>query len=142
MTRVSATNKRTQKEQSSQVYTNDDQDRSLKKAFGILHQIDPKQKGRMTCTVWVQSSDGGRRLWGNGQEIVIVNSPLDLLLRFGGLKSGMIVELTWRGISETGNPQAYIIGEPEETKSIQGGEQIPRRNIDTQSSVPFEPMGV
>jgi hypothetical protein len=140
--RPSPTNRKQQKSQADNMFSGDDQDKSTKKVLGTINQVDPKQKGRMTCTVWLPTTNGGRRLWGNGQEIVIVNSPLDMLMRFGGLRSGMVVEVSWKGIAESGIAYVLVIGEPEDLKIMEAGEQIPRRNIDTQSSVPFEPMGV
>jgi len=54
----------------------------------------------------------------------------------------MLLEITWKGISETGNATAVIIGEAKEKNMFTTGQNIPKRNVDTQSSKPFEPLGI
>jgi hypothetical protein len=140
--RANFSTKRHHQKEESQGMLRDDQDRNFKRALGVIHKIDPLDKGQLVCTAWISTGDGDRRLWGGGKEIVIVNSPLDLLMRFGQLKTGMIVEILWRGIAETGLAHAHIIGEPEDEEIQRTGEQIPDRTVDTQSSLPFEPFAL
>lgn len=119
-----------------------DVDRSLKRELGEIHEIDPGNKGKLRITAWIRRPDGGRRLWGSGKEIILVDSPLDILVRFGSIRPGMPVEIVWRGISETGRATARIIGEAEDVHAGTTGSEIPLRDVDTQSSLPFEPFGL
>lgn len=119
-----------------------DLNRNTKRAIGTIHQIDPDQKGKLIITAWIGRSGQGRRLWGDGKEITIIDSPLDLLMRFGGLVPGMVIEISWRGISETGKAYARVLAEATTHESVKSGEQIPQREVDTQSSLPFEPLGI
>jgi len=120
----------------------EDSNRSTKKAIGTIHKIDPRETGTLSCTAWVSKLGQGRRLWGDGREIIIIDSPLDLLMRFGGLQAGMIIEITWRGIGESSKAYAKVLAEATEDETLKNGDQIPDRNVDTQSSLPFEPFGL
>lgn len=119
-----------------------DSNRSSKRAIGTIHQCDPNKKGELSITAWVSATAGGRRLWGDGRKIIIIDSPLDLLMRFGGLVPGMVVEITWRGINETSQAYARILAEASTDEAVKSGEQVPQRKVDTQSSLPFEPFGI
>jgi len=119
-----------------------DVNRNLKRAFGTIYQVDPNQKGTMLITAWIPRSGGGRRLWGNGREIVIIDSKEDIRQRFGDLKPGMIVEISWRGIDETSKGYARVIAEATNEETVRDGQKIPDRKVDTQSSLPFEPFGL
>lgn len=121
-----------------------DQDvsRSIKRTFGTVHKIDPNQRNALTVTAWVPTSGGGRRLWGEGREIILTDSPLDLLLRFGGLQPGLTIEITWRGIAETGKAYAHVLNENVNDETLKDGDEVPMRTVDTQSSLPFEPFGI
>lgn len=119
-----------------------DNNRNYKQAIGTISEIDPGGKGRLTIKALVTTSAGTKRLWGEGRHpIVLLDSPLDILMRFGALRPGMQVLISWRGISETGKAYARILNETATDESIRRGEQIPQREVDTQSSLPFEPFG-
>lgn len=128
----------------SRATSEQDVNRSLKRVFGIIHEVDPNGTGSSIVTAWVNKPDGSRRLWGGNEntgEIVISEAPTDILSRFVGLKPGMVIEITWRGIDETGKAYAKVVTESGTVEAIRNGAKIPSRDVDTQSSLPFEPFG-
>jgi len=120
---------------------NRDYDRGIKRQIGQIREIDAHKDGHLYVFVDVPDGNGGLRAFGQDKTpVVIVDSPLDILLRYGGVKVGQIVELIYRGIGESGQAAAHIIGD--ETQDLVNAEQVPEEGFDVASSLPFEPMGI
>lgn len=117
-----------------------EQDKNLRRVIGIIHEVDPRGKGLLEITARVPSPDGSTHMFGDGKiPISIADSPMDILLRFGGVRPGMLVEIFYRGVSEQGRAAAHIIGyDSQEARAVN---LIPDNTVKTASSLPFEPMG-
>src|SRR3990167_10242138 len=74
-----------------------DSDRNLKRVLGIVRKLDTRQNGLMYVDVDVPTGNNTYRAFGNGRiPVVISDSPTDILLRWGGLAPGMLVEVFYR----------------------------------------------
>jgi hypothetical protein len=125
----------------SQSESQRDTDRSTKEIVGIITEVDPQKEGDLRVFVSVPDGRGGLRPFGQNKTTVrIQDSPLDILLRWGGVRIGMLVELTYRGIGETGEASAHIIGD--ENDEFVHIRQKPREGFSVAASLPFEPMGI
>lgn len=118
-----------------------EQDKNLRRVLGIIEEVDPRQKNLLEITARVPDPGGGTHLFGKGKiPITITDSPLDILLRFGEVRPGMVVEIFYRGVSEQGLASAHIIGyDSEEARAVN---LLPNNEVKTASSLPFEPMGL
>ncbi len=118
-----------------------EKDRGLRRVVGMVKDVNAKKNGKLYITVLVPDGKGGMRLFGQGKtDVVVVDSPLDILQRFGGLQSGQVVELFWRGIGETGQGSARIIGE--NLNDFVNAREQPKEGFNLASSLPFEPGGI
>lgn len=118
-----------------------DYDRSLKREIGVIREIDSRLNGKLFVFVDIPAGDGTLRPFGqNRTPVIIADSPLDILMRWGGVRPGQIVELFYRGIGESGQAAAHIIGD--ETEELVNARKIPKEGFSTESSLPFEPMGI
>lgn len=115
--------------------------RGTKRQIGIIRAIDPRKDGKLFVLVDVPDGFGGFRPFGQNKTPIIINdAPLDILLRFGGVRVGQIVEIFYRGVTEQGQVGAHIIGD-EQQDFVNAG-KIPEEGFSTASSLPFEPMGI
>ena len=137
--RANFTTKRNHENEGELAQTRPDVDNNIKIVLGEIKEFDPGDTGRLFATVLVPGSGGRKRLWGDGALVAILYSPLDIMQRFGQIQPGMKVEIHWKGISETGVAWAHIISEKAESKGEVN--TIPLRQVDTYSSLPFEPGG-
>lgn len=118
-----------------------DYDRGIKRVIGVIREVDSKQNGKLYVFVDIPTVKGGLRPFGQDKTpVVITDSPLDILLRFGGIKAGQIVEVFYRGIGETGAASAHIIGD--DMSTLSNAQEIPREGFSIAASLPFEPMGI
>lgn len=115
--------------------------RSLKRQIGIIRKIDARQNGRMFVLVDVPDGRGGLRPFGQDKTpVAIADAPLDILLRYGGVRPGQIVEILYRGVGEISSATAHIIGDEEQ--GFKNVEAVPEEGFSVASSLPFEPMGI
>lgn len=120
---------------------NRDYDRGLKRDIGIIREIDTHRNGRLYVFVDIPTDKGTLRPFGQDKTpIVIADAPLDILMRWGGVRVGQIVELFHRGIGETGQAAAHIIGD--ENDEFVNARSIPDEGFIVAASLPFEPMGI
>jgi hypothetical protein len=119
-----------------------DYDRSLKREVGIIREVDTQQNGRLFVFVDIPSGrDGVLRPFGqNKTSVVIADAPIDILMRWGGVRIGQKVELFYRGIGETGQAYAHIIGD--ENSDFTNVSSKPTEGFTAAASLPFEPMGI
>jgi hypothetical protein len=117
-----------------------DYDRGLKREIGVIRAIDSQDNGQMFVLVDLPTRGGRLRPFGQDRtRVVIADSPLDILVRWGGVKPGQIVEVFYRGIGESGQAAAHIIGD--ETEDLVNARPIPKEGFSIESSLPFEPSG-
>jgi len=139
-TRLSTTSTGVSKD-TAQRDTTKEKDRALRRIVGMIKDINSKKNGKLYISVLVPDGRGGMRLFGQGKtDVVIVDSPLDILQRFGGLKPGQVVEIFYRGINETGQGSARIIGE--NLTDFVNAREAPKEGFKVASSLPFEPGGI
>lgn len=137
----SAITKNSFKQIREQRESNKDADRNIKRSLGIIKQVDSQGNGKLFVFVDVVSSSGALRPFGqNKTPVAIIDSPLDLLLRFGGIRPGQLVEVFHRGIGETNTAYAKVIGDVGE--KLSKAREIPKEGFSVAASLPFEPMGV
>lgn len=118
-----------------------DHDRGLKRTLGIIKDVDVQKNGKLFVFVDVTGNGGVLHPFGqNKTSIAIIDSPLDLLLRFGGVQKGQLVEVFYRGIGETGSAWAHVIGDAGE--ELVRAREMPRTGFSVAASLPFEPMGI
>lgn len=138
--RLSSTLTGIQNDKSSREGTRE-KDRNLHRVVGIISGINAKENGKLYITVNVSDGSGGLRPFGQGKTTIsIVDSPLDILHRFGGVKVGQIVEIFYRGIGETGQGSARIIGD--DINDFVDARPVPKEGFSVASSLPFEPSGM
>lgn len=118
-----------------------DFDRNIKRQVGIIRSVDARNNGQLFVFVDIPDGKGGRRPFGQDKTpVVVVDSPLDILLRFGGLRVGQQVEIFYRGIGESGQAAARLIGD--ENQSFSNAQKQPSEGFTTYPSLPFEPFGI
>jgi hypothetical protein len=124
-----------------QLKTSREYDQNISRAVGRIRKLDAYENGKMYVLVDVPDSNGNFRAFGQDKvPIVIIDTPLDLLLRFGGLEVGQMVELFYRGTGENAEASARVIGAAEE--ELTSAKKAPREGFLTASSLPFEPSGI
>lgn len=117
-----------------------DYDRGVKRQVGIIREIDARRNGKLFVFVDVPDGQGGRRPFGQDKTpVVIVDSPLDILLRFGGLRVGQQVEIFYRGVGESGQASARLLAD--ENAPFENAQEKPREGFTVNPSLPFEPFG-
>lgn len=113
----------------------------LKRVKGIIRKIDSNNASDLHVNVDIVDINGSFVPFGNNKtDVVIADSPLDLLQRFGGIAVGQSVEIFYRGIGPTATAYAHVIGDVEEGL-VQAG-PIPSSEVKQASSLPFEPFGI
>lgn len=119
-----------------------DYDRGIKRETGVIREIDTKKNGKLYVFVDVPTGRGNilRPFGQDKTSVVIADSPIDILLRWGGVRVGQIVELFYRGIGESGQASAHIIGD--ENQDFVNAQDKPTEGFTAASSLPFEPMGI
>jgi hypothetical protein len=118
-----------------------DYDRSIKREIGIIRQVDARGNGKLFILVDVPTDKGTLRPFGQDKTpIVIADAPIDILMRWGGVRPGQKVELFYRGIGESGQAYAHIIGD--EKSEFLNAQAAPSEGFNVAASLPFEPMGI
>jgi hypothetical protein len=118
-----------------------DFDRGIKRETGVIREVNVRGDNKLYVFVDLPSGNGTLRPFGQDKTpVLIVDSPLDILLRWGGVRPGQIVELFYRGIGETGQAAAHIIGD--ENEEFVNAREAPEQGFSVASSLPFEPMGI
>lgn len=118
-----------------------DHDRGIKRQIGIIRKIDSRSTGTMYVYVDVPDGKDGVRPFGQDKTpVIIIDNPVDILVRWGAVEIGQVVEIFYRGIGESGSASAHIIGAtPDDFKRAVAP---PIEGFNTASSLPFEPMGL
>ena len=120
--------------------SNQDYDRGIKRVIGVIRELDVFQDNKMYVYVDVPTKTGRFRPFGSDKtRIAIIDNPTDILLRWGGVRIGQKVELFYRGISETGEASATIIGD--DLSPFTFTSQIPEEGFSVAATLPFEPGG-
>ncbi len=118
-----------------------DYDRGIKRQVGRIRQVNSRGNGKLFVLADVPNKRGGVRPFGQDKTpILIADSPIDILARWGGVFPGQIIEIFYRGIGESGQAAAHIIGD--ETEDFTDERNIPEEGFDVAASLPFEPMGI
>lgn len=120
---------------------NQDQGRGVKRVVGIIETVDPNNNNGLEVTVRVPLRDGGSRLFANGTSTVtVIDSPMDILLKYGKVRPGMGIEVFYTGIAENGQATGRII-----TDSVETLRQINKQEpaeLNVAATLPFEPFGI
>lgn len=118
-----------------------DYDKNLKRAVGRIREVDPRGDGKLFVLVDIPTGRGTFRPFGTDRTpVVIADAPIDILMRWGGVRPGQLIELFWRGIGETDQAYAHIIGD--ENTDFVNAQQKPSEGFSVAGSLPFEPMGI
>lgn len=118
-----------------------DYDRGIKRELGVIRAVDARGNGKLFILVDIPNGKGVLRPFGQDKTpVVIADAPIDILMRWGGVRPGQIVELFYRGIGESGQAYAHIIGD--ENSDFVNAQEKPTEGFSVASSLPFEPMGI
>jgi hypothetical protein len=118
-----------------------DYNNNYKRTIGVIRKIDVNNTKDLYIHADVVDGNGTFIPFGNNKTpIIVADSPLDLLQRFGGIAVGQTVEIFYRGIGPTTTAYAHIIGDVEEP--LVQAQQIPSSEVKQASSLPFEPTGI
>jgi hypothetical protein len=121
--------------------TNRDYDRGIKREVGVIREVDARRNGKLYIFVDLPNGKGTLRPFGQDRTpVVIADAPIDILMRWGGVRPGQLVELFYRGIGESGQAYAHIIGD--ENSDFLNVQEKPSEGFSVASSLPFEPMGI
>jgi hypothetical protein len=124
-----------------QAMTSRDYDRGLKREVGRIREVDARGNGKLFLLVDIPTGRGDFRPFGQDKTpVVIADAPIDILMRWGGIRPGQLVELFYRGIGESGQAYAHIIGD--ENSDFLNAQEKPTEGFSVAASLPFEPMGI